>query len=333
MATIAAFRNAMEAPRRNFKTLGLMTPGDRGILRSKYFAEAEVVDDCQRMMIYMPLMGVSFRRVERFIPLKRHLISMAVPELKILREEMYTADALGRECWEDILCELLPDGLPFADEVAAIDNELDAASLVEALRELEMQLKQANVSHNNVCENNIIIDTEGRLHLIRWYYATDGAGGDAQAFEQLCEQIMRKGNMMCVNDICSTSYSAAPRLEGHMEVRFPHEGVVAVRQITGWGFVDCENRIVIEPQYDWVSDFCEGRAEVETFEGMGLIDKSGCYIIPPCYYIVKFDEQSGHSWVYGDDGWAIFDYEGNQMCGFGECEPPQELFSDIEEVM
>ena len=43
MATIAAFRNAMEAPLRNFKTLGLMTPGDRGILRSKYFAEAEVL--------------------------------------------------------------------------------------------------------------------------------------------------------------------------------------------------------------------------------------------------------------------------------------------------
>ncbi|MBO7169441.1 MAG: thioredoxin, partial [Rikenellaceae bacterium] len=86
--------------------------------------------------------------------------------------------------------------------------------------------------------------------------------------EQLREKIMHKGNMMCVNDICSTSYSAAPRLEGHLEVRFPHEGVVAVRQITGWGFVDCENRIVIEPQYDWVSDFCEGRAEVETFEGM-----------------------------------------------------------------
>lgn len=333
MATIAAFRIAMEAPLRSFRTLGHLAQGNRDIVRSKYFAETEVVCDLERMMVYMPLSGISLRRVERFLPLKRHLVSRAVPELKILREEMLVVDALGRECREDILCELLPEGYPFADAVAAIDNTLDAASLVEALGELQAQLELANVSHNNVCEKNLLIDEDGKLHLIRWYYATDGVGGDAQAFEQLREQIMRKGDMMCVSDICSTSYSVEPRLEGHMAVGLPHEGLIAVKQITGWGFVDCQNRVVVEPQYEWVSDFVEGRAEVQTMDGMGLIDKSGRYIIPPHYCVVEFDEQSGRSWVLGDAGWAIFDYDGCQLCGFGECEPEHELSEQVEVVM
>jgi peptidyl-prolyl cis-trans isomerase SurA len=54
-----------------------------------------------------------------------------------------------------------------------------------------------------------------------------------------------------------------------------HEGLAAVEHPTGWGFVDSDNRIVIEPKYEWVNDFREGRAEVQAAEGMGLIDKRG----------------------------------------------------------
>jgi hypothetical protein len=92
-----------------------------------------------------------------------------------------------------------------------------------------------------------------------------------------------------------------------------HEGLAAVEHPTGWGFVDSDNRIVIEPKYEWVNDFHEGRAEVQCAEGMGLIDKRGEYIIPPCYKIVEFDTVSGYSQVLGDEGWMTFNYEGERL--------------------
>ena len=52
--------------------------------------------------------------------------------------------------------------------------------------------------------------------------------------------------------------------------------------------MDTENNPVIRPQYTWAGDFREGRAEVETPSGMGLIDRQGRYVIPPEYEIVDY---------------------------------------------
>jgi hypothetical protein len=42
-----------------------------------------------------------------------------------------------------------------------------------------------------------------------------------------------------------------------------------------WGYVDRESNWVIEPQWDQVDDFSEGRAAVGTWQRWGLIDRSG----------------------------------------------------------
>ena len=57
----------------------------------------------------------------------------------------------------------------------------------------------------------------------------------------------------------------------------------------GFGFVDTDNNPVIPAQFVWAGDFREGRAEVQTQTGMGLIDRRGCYVIPPEYEIVDYD--------------------------------------------
>ncbi len=79
------------------------------------------------------------------------------------------------------------------------------------------------------------------------------------------------------------------------------------------GFVDSENHFVIEPKYEWVSNFREGRAEVQCVDGMGLINKRGEYIIPPHYKIIDYDVVSGCSQALGDNGWRVFDYEGRLL--------------------
>ncbi|HBX90708.1 MAG TPA: hypothetical protein DEH06_05235, partial [Alistipes sp.] len=67
-------------------------------------------------------------------------------------------------------------------------------------------------------------------------------------------------------------YEAAP-LPGHRWVSRTFEGLVCVEDETGYGYVDTQNRPVIPARFRWAGDFREGRAEVETDEGMGLIDR------------------------------------------------------------
>lgn len=85
--------------------------------------------------------------------------------------------------------------------------------------------------------------------------------------------------------------------------------------------------MVIPSHFLWANDFHEGRAEVQTAEGMGLIDKQGGYVIPPHYEIVEYDPATSLSLVRRAGNWARFDYLGRQLTRFaplaelGEEEP------------
>ena len=313
MATIASFRTALLEPEKHFSCLAKMRRRDENILRSTYFAETRVECDGRKMLIYMPLSAVSLRRVERFIPLKRHLTNSIVPQLTILREEMQYTDALGRNVASDILCEPLPEGLPFADALASIASEEEAAELVAALDELQTRLLQADVSHNNIREESLYLSDDNHLSLVRWYYATAGAGGDEEAIDALRKRVISKCENITLREPETDNYHATTPLTGHLSVRFMREGLAAVEHDTGWGFVDSDNRMVVEPKYEWVSDFCEGRAEVQTEQGMGLIDRRGEYVIPPQYKIIEYDPVSGCSQALSDYGWLVFNYVGEEL--------------------
>ena len=87
------------------------------------------------------------------------------------------------------------------------------------------------------------------------------------------------------------------------------------------GYVDAQNRPVIAPRFRWAGDFHEGRAEVETDTGMGLIDKQGRYIIPPEYEIVEYAPAESVVRVRQHGRWALYDYLGRRLTEFGAVEP------------
>lgn len=97
----------------------------------------------------------------------------------------------------------------------------------------------------------------------------------------------------------------------------PFEGLACVEDEAGFGYVDADNRPVIAAQYLWAGDFHEGRAEVETPTGMGLIDRRGGYVIPPRYEIVEYDPATSVSRVRQNGRWALFDYLGRRLTPFG----------------
>ena len=313
MVTISNLRNALHNPAESFKTLRELSYQDCPIIRSTYFAETTVrLGDCSYLLA-IPLSAVAMHRVERFCILKRHLRSYIVPPLRIMRDEMLYTDAMGRECCCDVLLEPLPATCPYTDALAnAPYDKSEAESLLAALEALEEELRRADVSLGNLRKENLGIDKDGRLRPIRWYYATKVAGGDKEGFAKLREEIFSLQNELNINDF-EYKYFTPLNLEGHLSTRSIFEGLIAVEEPSGWGFVDSLNQMVIEPKFDWVSDFREGRAEVEIDQKMGLIDKSGQYIIPPHFELLDYDHISGQSRAKQGDVWHIFDYSGRLL--------------------
>lgn len=323
MATISAFRKALHSPIEHFRTIPNIWWDDSPVRRSTYFAECHATLNGCPTMIFMPLTSVSLHRAERLCTLKKHLAHDIAPQLTILRNEMRYDFAAGESRYCDILLEPSYRGMPFTTALATAASDAEfAGMLLSALDKLQHSLQQADLSLNNLREENLILDDSLRLRPIRWYYATQGVGGDAEQFDALrtkiaalsCDMVLREADTAPYE---VASYDLSPYLN-HLDMT---EGLIAVESAAGWGFINSDGDIVIEPGYSWVSQFFEGRAEVETPEGMGLIDKSGQYIIPPLYNIVDYDHITGRSLVNRDDSWAIFDYAGNIITPFGTTKP------------
>ena len=63
----------------------------------------------------------------------------------------------------------------------------------------------------------------------------------------------------------------------------------------------------------WVGNFSEGRVEVETESGMGVIDTSGKAIVEPIYDSVEYDCRSGRTRAWSGEKCVVFDYEGHAI--------------------
>ena len=235
-----------------------------------------------------------------------------MPKMELMRDEMLY-QLPNRELHHcDILLEPVPDALPYADAVASINSNEEISSLLDAINVLEKELLRADVSHNNLRKENLLLDAQGVIYPIRWYYATGKAGGDSDAIKTLREEVGSHSDML-LNEPDIAIYSVDSPLDKYLYAGELHEGLIAVANEHGWGFVDCNCEEVIPPQYVWVGDFREGRAEVETEQGMGLIDREGNYIIEPIYETVEFEVENGWSRVGKDGQWALFNYSGEQF--------------------
>ena len=91
--TISDLRRTLGSPAAHFRRLGKAVC-EGGILRTTCFAEAPIRLDGRAFTLFMPLTGDAMTRVERFAPLRRHLVSPAVPQIEIMCDEMIYEDRL-----------------------------------------------------------------------------------------------------------------------------------------------------------------------------------------------------------------------------------------------
>jgi hypothetical protein len=314
MATIYSLRRALESPLTHFATLRELRLSDGNIFCSALFAEARILLRGSEYLLLMPLSPISLRYVERFRALSLHLTTDIVPELQVLRDEMSYESSYGdiRRC--DVLLEPLPHALPYSDAVAmAAEDRHYAEVLCDKLHHLDELFREYNISHRNLRKENLMIDGEHNIRPIRWYYATRGYGEDSNAFKLLREQIATSSaEGLYLAEECGTYHCSSPAT-AYLPYRRMSEGLIAFERNAMWGFVDECGVVVIEPQFTWVNDFYEGRAEVMTDCGMGLIDRRGNFVIPPRYQIVEFDHHSGCSNVLTEGEWICIDYSGNKI--------------------
>ncbi len=87
------------------------------------------------------------------------------------------------------------------------------------------------------------------------------------------------------------------------------DGKCAVKNKEGkWGYIDKSGKIVINPQFDNASAFIDGKAIVNIDEKAGVIDVDGKYIINPQFKDIRAD---GEKYLIDQDGkWGWCDKEG-----------------------
>ncbi len=317
--TIQIFTRALLTPDISFASLTnasavTQSNGMPRMMRTTRFAEAEIDWRGERWLLLMPLTSLVIPRIEHTASILRRLNTEWLPETRILSGEMIWHDQSGAEQRTDLVLQHLPAGKSFEDAIVSEPKE----TLLEALDTFTQRTVDLAFLHKNIKPSNIRW-CGGQFMPLRCYDASFGSnpGNDAEALAKLRRMIVESENTMEVGDVAA-AYTPLSRITGHIAANNAFEGLVCVVDEAGYGFVDTDNNSVIEPQFLWAGDFREGRAEVETPTGMGLIDRRGNYIIPPRYEIVDYHTHSSVAHVRLDGKWAMFDYLGRRITEFSE---------------
>lgn len=293
--TLYHFTEALEAPDLLLTTLRDAQPrrtatGGIAMSRTSRFAEAEIQWRGSRYLLCFPLSGAAIFSVEQTAARLKYLQTELLTDYLLLRDEMIFTDDEGETHRCDLILHRLPDGEP----LSACVWQYDAEALLRALDELEQGLQQIDFHHNNLKAENLIVTPQGRLVPVRYHFARFGSGCDAEQFEALRKFIREEASAgMELHESAAPRYRTLPEFSGHLFVGEMSDQLVRIEDEAGYGYVDTGNRTVIAPQFIWAADFREGRAEVQTAEGMGLIDKQGRFVIEPRYEIADYNPYTG----------------------------------------
>ncbi|MFI3292146.1 MAG: WG repeat-containing protein [Rikenellaceae bacterium] len=321
--TINQFKECLKRPASRLSTMadGEIVCDKKGepiIWRTTNFAEAEVIKDGKRYILGMPLTEDAHVHCLRKVTLMKKYNSPYLTHSEILIDEMSVVNRIGEVYKCDLLLHQIPDGGTLYD----FAEYASRTRLLAALDGLEAEFKKLGLVHNNLTPHNVIVGENYEIYAIRYHYtekATDEKDC-SQEFASLREWIntvvdidldsSEEGHNVAHNKLPASLFS------GYKHVGSPFEELVCVANDQGYLYVSCDNKVIIDGCFKWAGDFHEGRAEVETESGMGLIDKAGNYIIEPKYKIVDYDVDSGLSRVRQGDKWALFNYMGEQILPF-----------------
>lgn len=307
------FSEALSLPEIALRSLGacevvLNGEGLPALRRTSMTLEAEILLDGRRYLLALPLTAQTARRMERSIAALERLRHPAWPALRLLPDELRWQDSHGNPMTATLILEEL-----CGEPLEQVIREIEPTQLNRAIETLRRDLQQLEVAHNNLKIENLHWHAN-RLVPIRPWFAT--LGGDPRRDELALEALYDSNTSTSLLSDCEADYEADPQPGNIRWMGHEFEGLICFETDDGYGYMDRNEQIVIEPHYLWAEDFHEGRAVVESKEGMGLIDRTGSYILPPEFEMVEYLYAESIVRASKAGLWATFDITGQQTSPF-----------------
>ncbi len=235
----------------------------------------------------------------------------------------------------DIFIYDIPQGDPLRGYVASASRSIQQ-QLYDAIAALEDELRLCDCTFEALSPDRIVIGDDGQLYpydmqllrlgggddaylccdeLRRWLSAESGLPLPCGVTEMFAEISKSRGYITLSHEV----------VDGHIWCGTLHEERIAVRDESGYGFVDPQNNYIIEPKYLSATAFREGRSVVETAGGYGLIDLWGRFVIAAEYDDMDYNSSTGVTVVKRDGLWARFNYRGEMVSPFTNSYPKEIL--------
>ena len=231
-------------------------------------------------------------------------------DIRIIENEIIYSGLSTGSC--SLLLESQPKGVKLSEAIYTFSK----SRLLSGMETFKRELKELDISHNNLNINNIIITRDFKWHSICNYNLTRGYGDDATSFMA----IERSINSVALPDEPTAKSIAQQQLysittDSDGNTIYPIvEGCRRFTSKNGVGFKDRLGNVVIADIYIWASDFSCNRAVVQLANGkMGIIDRKGRYIIEPKYSSITYNPTDGISIVHDGEIQTRFNYLGEQL--------------------
>lgn len=292
------FRQALHHPKRYFRTLGNLVYEQNSLRQTSLFAEAVIHHEGRAMMLYVPTIPEALEQAASAMEVI-YRAKTPISSLHMLPDELVN-DFSTRPT--SLLTEEIDYEAITLSEALYVTTK---AHLIWGMERLKRELRRANISHNHLHTNNILVSEDYTWHPIRCYYTSAGYGGDEEAFKEIEALI----DAHAIDDHSDTRpILKEDYLQYITNTPSDHSAFLAK------DFNQEVTNLLSSLPYATIDNFVEGRAVVITRNGkMGMIDYDGNEVLKPIYDKIIFMEDDGSSRVYRNGRIAIFDYDGKRI--------------------
>ncbi len=249
------------------------------IVRRAAYIRLLFSSDASMYQITIPMTRVFLERCREMTKRVVARQSAILPQYNLTTISCTKVSAAGAKITAEAIVQELPQGELFSQ---AIEQSIEGEStpLFIALDALERGLQREKIGIKGLRTDEIILGKDGLLYPFCYDDATFDEMSESSV-DGLRELLTERFGMVSSGrvNLADDPYheTLCERLGGYLSRRKAVDGLSAVEDLGGWGFVDEYNRSVVEAKYMRVSDFADGFARVQFADSglWGVIDTEG----------------------------------------------------------
>lgn len=93
----------------------------------------------------------------------------------------------------------------------------------------------------------------------------------------------------------------------------PTEGIYCIETENGWVYTTADGKPLVNEVFTYGEPMREGRAEVSTSDGWGVIDKQGHFVMPPMFEELHWDDYNNVIMAMEFGKWNVYDRNGQRL--------------------